>query len=376
MVCIYFSYCVVCVCMVGCVCPPPTVFVCVLCLYCVCCVSHIGVFLCDLLQTPPDPMHTVDLGIWNHLQMCLVHEYETEMRKFGCSQADQDALWQEFSDRLRSMDGDDCMMKVNVYKADCMLRVCKDYHASEAKPSPMNLQAWEQQLLLLVSKPRVHALCTAIVCVVYGTGFVVCMCCVWGWFVVCTHLLICMLCTVCPWLQMKPMMSAVVLVHSVVTTFVSQAFPLAMHGLGDRTFASINGRLDTVLGEKEGRRPVDPTGKIQFVVLHVLLWYHDARRPILSVDEVVSLAERTSNLLNLLNTAFPEKKGMPQHMPVYSMYALCGLCMCVGNIADEGGGWHRGPELLGSCHQIPRPQALDCCFDTVWMVGKQLLPIR
>jgi hypothetical protein len=61
---------------------------------------------------------------------------------------------------------------------------------------------------------------------------------------------------------------------------------------------------------------------------------------------------------------------------VYGVCVLCVVCMYVGNITDEGGGWHRGPELLGSCHQIPRPQALDCCFNSVWMVGKQLLPIR
>eukprot|EP00961_Rhodomonas_salina_P149177 2007879-Rhodomonas_salina.1 len=65
-----------------------------------------------------DIMHTVDLGVWVHLLTCISVKYDQVARKYNVLKAAEvSAIWDELGQRVRLLDPDLCMFKLNAYDA-------------------------------------------------------------------------------------------------------------------------------------------------------------------------------------------------------------------------------------------------------------------
>ena len=114
-------------------------------------------------------MHAVDLGIWAHLMTCVAVRYDKVASSHRLLHpAKVNKIWEKLAKRTDMLDPNVCMMKVNRFKGSYLkfrLQEKKDKSASKKK-----LEAWEQQLLMLVCFLCVVQICTG--CVQYT--FVLC----------------------------------------------------------------------------------------------------------------------------------------------------------------------------------------------------------
>ena len=114
-------------------------------------------------------MHAVDLGIWAHLMTCVAVRYDKVASSHRLLHpAKVNKIWEKLAKRTDMLDPNVCMMKVNRFKGSYLkfrLQEKKDKSASKKK-----LEAWEQQLLMLVC---------------FFCGVQICTCCVQYTFVLC-----------------------------------------------------------------------------------------------------------------------------------------------------------------------------------------------
>ena len=94
-------------------------------------------------------MHAVDLGIWTHLLSCIAVKYDKVASSHRLlAPAKVNKIWDRLIQRTEMLDPNLCMMKVNRFKGSFLkfkLQEKKDKSAAKKK-----LEAWEQQLLMLV----------------------------------------------------------------------------------------------------------------------------------------------------------------------------------------------------------------------------------
>lgn len=124
--------------------------------YCLCTVNtqidtvHDVLFLfLDALQAGNDIMHTVDLGIWVHLLTCIaVQINDTCLEGNILLQAQVLPIWRELNNRAQSLNPDDCMFKMNDFKANYL------HHLWKVKTHPdkslKTMEAWEHHIMMLV----------------------------------------------------------------------------------------------------------------------------------------------------------------------------------------------------------------------------------
>lgn len=99
-------------------------------------------------------MHTVDLGVWVHLLLCIACKYDATLRKYGLlSHKEVMGVWDRLASRVRDLDQDECMFKINSYKGDFLKhKLMERLHANKKKkPKKTSFEAWEHHLLMNVS---------------------------------------------------------------------------------------------------------------------------------------------------------------------------------------------------------------------------------
>jgi hypothetical protein len=99
-------------------------------------------------------MHTVDLGIWVHLLTCFACKIDATVRMHGVLPANKvSGVWTKLSNRAAKLDGDECMFKLNSYKANILKMLLDEkksttsHQKAKKKRKP---QAWEHHLLMNV----------------------------------------------------------------------------------------------------------------------------------------------------------------------------------------------------------------------------------
>ena len=135
---------------------------------CVC--THSCVLMCALYanmcvcaQSGLDIMHTADLGLWVHILNCIAWKYDKTLKRYRVlPTAKVTGVWNKLEKRALDLNSDDCMLKMNWYKANYLkFLLYEKLHPENKKKA--KVQAWEHHLLMNVS--ICSLCCMYIVCV-------------------------------------------------------------------------------------------------------------------------------------------------------------------------------------------------------------------
>jgi hypothetical protein len=106
-------------------------------------------------QSGCDIMHTVDLGIWVHLITAIAVKLDKTIRKYGILPAHRiAAVWDKLGSRGVGLNADECLFKLNAYKANYLKILLEEKKQVGSKSKPKGkkkVQAWEHHLLMNVS---------------------------------------------------------------------------------------------------------------------------------------------------------------------------------------------------------------------------------
>lgn len=230
--------------------------------------------LCILytLQSGVDIMHTVDLGVWVHLLTCIAVKYDQVARKYNVLKAAEvSAIWDELGRRVRLLDPDLCMFKLNEYKGNflkfCLMERQDSKSNKKNKAKKKKFEAWEHHILMNVS-------------IVYSVHHTV---------------------------------------HTGLMTFsvgwVVQALPFLLKDLIKSQVEKINAYNN--LRPKPKPPVVDPSDCIQLAIDCFKDFYNFLRQPMTTTDDLKELAQKTYKLQWILKQVFPAKSGL------CAVYRLC-----------------------------------------------------